>query len=74
MIDESFGQESIHFENDFFSNGLKEPFNKYYDMIVSIVLGDYEPNEAENDEEQMFHVNIYSFLVSSEIFFFFFLI
>jgi hypothetical protein len=42
-------------------NQLKEPYDKYYAMATSIILGDHESNESEEDEE-MFQVTFHGSL------------
>ncbi len=44
----------LDLENDFFASRLKEPFSNYYDMITSILLGEYD---TEDDVDEMYNVS-----------------
>lgn len=47
--------EEIDIENEFQIQPLNEAYQKYYDALVSIVLGDLE-NDDETDNEELFTV------------------
>jgi hypothetical protein len=43
-------EEEIDIENEFQIQPLNEAYQKYYDTIVSIILGDTDNEEEDNDE------------------------
>ena len=48
-------EESFDIENELFLSQLKKPYDKYYSMVTSVILGDYESSGID-EEEALFEV------------------
>ena len=44
-------EASFDIESELFLNQLKEPYNKYYNMTTSVILGDFDAVDEEEDEK-----------------------